>query len=192
MERGFMKPIEDAFQAIAEDIANGAKTTISDAEKSPIDHFYALWHARSRHRYLESQEVEMRGVRGGAPFSQEIEEDIESHGGMFGRSNMFPRRFLNGLHIQTEVDRYVMPALRSISWRVVRAETGEFLVPDVPNHTMIPITPSMCIAAGAADGVITRTNVAKINRAHIGASQEYIFARDFSACPAAFARNIGR
>jgi hypothetical protein len=48
----YMKKIEDDFQVLASKVVEGALSEIGEAEKGVVDHFYALWHMRARHRTL--------------------------------------------------------------------------------------------------------------------------------------------
>jgi hypothetical protein len=66
---------------------------------------------------------------------------------------------------------------------IISAQSGEFIVPDVPSHTIIPLSPRLALVGSVPDGVIVEENLAEINRAACDASQEYFFARDFSKCP---------
>jgi len=78
---------------------------------------------------------------------------------------------------------YAHNELAVTRWGVIEAQEGEFLVPDVPLHTVIPFMPTRCLASPAPDGMITRQNLAEINRNSLAASRAYFFARDFAACP---------
>ena len=53
-ERGYMKEIEDEFQSVASKVIDGVVSKIGEVEKDAVDHFYALWHMRARHRTLPS------------------------------------------------------------------------------------------------------------------------------------------
>ena len=57
---------------------------------------------------------------------------------------------------------------------------GEFIVPDLPVHTVIPLDPKHCLVSPAPNAAITEENVADINRKISDASQSYFFARDLS------------
>jgi len=78
---------------------------------------------------------------------------------------------------------YAHNELAVTRWGVIEAQEGEFLVPDVPLHTVIPFMPTRCLASPAPDGMITRQNLTEINRNSLAASRAYFFARDFAACP---------
>jgi len=68
-------------------------------------------------------------------------------------------------------------------WAIIETQEGEFIVPDVPWHTVIPITPTRCLASPAPNEMITRQNLVEINRNAIAGSRAYFFAHDFRACP---------
>jgi hypothetical protein len=65
-ERGYMKRIEDEFQILASKVVEGALSEIGEAEKGVVDHFYALWHMRARHRTLPSRKLNWVALQGAA------------------------------------------------------------------------------------------------------------------------------
>jgi hypothetical protein len=145
--------------------------------------FFALWYMRSRGRTFATQEYQAKGVTGGG-LSKDQEEILERRGVMFARAGgRFPIRYLNGHELQVRTYRYAQNELTVTHWGIIEAQDGEFLVPDVPLHTVIPLTPTLCLASPAPNGIITRQNLTEINRNSLGASQAYFFARDFTACP---------
>jgi len=178
-----MKSIEDPFQDLAKNIIAGRVLTIDDQEKRIVNEFFALWYMRSRYRSLDAQEIQANGVTG-TNLTQDMEEKLEKHGTMFARpGGKFLARQMNGIMLQIWTYRYAGDALPVTQWGIIYAEDGEFIVPDVPLHTIISLTPTLCLASPAPDGTIIRQNVADINRKVMEASQAYFFARDFSACP---------
>jgi len=182
-EAGFMKSIEDAFQALAVKILDGSVSAIGDEEKRIINEFFALWYMRSRNRNLTSQEIQATGVTGGG-LSKDQEEILERRGIMFARTGgRFPARQLNGLELRTRTFHYVHNGLSATQWGIIQAQGGEFAVPDVPLHTVVPLTPAVCLASPAPNGTITKQNLADINRNAVAASQAYFFAHDFRRCP---------
>ena len=92
-------------------------------------------------------------------------------------------RQVNGIQLQMLSGRYANELQRETRWGIIRAQSGEFVVPDVPARLMIPLTPSLCLISGGVTGTIRESNVAEINRIVRAASQEYFFARDFASCP---------
>jgi hypothetical protein len=184
-ERGYMKRIEDEFQHLASKVIEGVLSEIGEAEKGVIDHFYALWLMRARHRTLPSQEIKLNGVTGGGGLTRDQEENLEINGYSFMRPDgKFVARQVNGIQLQMLSGRYANELQqRETRWGIIRAQSGEFVVPDVPAHPIIPLTPHLCLISCGTTGTIRQSNVAEINRIVRAASQEYFFARDFASCP---------
>jgi hypothetical protein len=183
-ETGYMKRIEDEFQQIVDPIVNGKAETIGPEQKPVVDRMYALWHMRARYREIEAQEIQLKGVTGN-DLTKEQEENLEKNGYMFARrSGTMPARQLNGLELHFRINNYARDLAAVVTrWGVISAKSGEFIVPDVPFHGIIPITPLLALAQCASDGMIIKRNIAEINRAMRLTSQNYFFARDFRSCP---------
>ena len=132
-----------------------------------------------------------RGIRNqssnglvGAALTKEQEENLEANHYMYVRSNgIIPGRQVAGLHIQ----KGIMAICRQMSdaqWGIVRADCGEFIVPDYcPDKIIIPVSPTLCLVNPCKSGVVPREGVAKINRYMLAGCREYYFARDISECP---------
>jgi hypothetical protein len=183
-ESGYMKRIEDEFQNIVTPLIDGKAKTVAPEAKAAIDRMYALWYMRSRKREIESQEIRLN-VAPGNEYTKEQEENLEKNGYVFvRRDGGMPAHQLNGIEVEMRANYLALELANSITrWGVVSTEAGEFIVPDVPLHGIIPLTPRLALAQSAPDGMITEKNVAEINRAMRSASQDYFFARDLSACP---------
>jgi hypothetical protein len=181
-ESGYMKRIEDEFQSIVAPTINGTVGEVTSKQKAAIDRMYALWYIRARSRDLEEQEIQLNSVSGYA-LTKEQEENLEANGYMFARADgKLPARQLNCLQIQMFIDHYT-PALAAARWGVITAQSGEFIVPNVPSDMIIPVSPRLALVGSAQDGVITEQNLAEINRAARRASQEYFFAHDLLNAP---------
>ncbi len=185
-ESGYMKRIEDPFQNLAEDIIAGSVPIITDAHKPIIDRFYALWYMRARFRRLPEQEIQVNGVTGGG-ITKVQEENLEANFTMFHREGgKIPARFINGIQLQMRIDQYVASMLAAMKWAIMQAQEGEFLVPDVPFCTMVPLIPMACLMASCDEnGTLPKENVAQVNRMTWDLSKDYVFARSFAACPPA-------
>lgn len=183
-ETGYMKRTEDDFQRTVGPIVDGKAQTLASELKAAIDRMYALWYMRSRHRDLESQEIQLNGIAG-YDLTKEQEENLEKNGYMFARKGgRMPARQLNGVELQLRIDNYALALAASVTrWGVISAQSGEFIVPDVPSHGIIPLTPRLALVNSAPDGMIIERNVAEINRSMRATSRDYFFARDFSSCP---------
>lgn len=182
-ESGFMREIEAEFQRVARKIIDNTHTTLVREDSRAVSNFFALWYVRARQRTLPVQEIQGKGITGGE-WTPDQQEMLESRGIVFvQRGGTLLARQINGAQIQMKIGVYANDQLASFEWGIVRTQEGEFLVPDVPNHTMIPLTPTVCLVANQQSGWVLRSNVAEINRALQAASREYFFARNFSKCP---------
>ncbi len=183
-EAGYMKRIEDQFQATVDPIIDKKVGAIASEDKATIDRMFALWYMRSRYRNLEEQEIHLNGVVGDA-VTKEQEENLEKNGYLFARKGgRMPARQLNGVTLQLRIDAYSRQLAAGVPrWGVISTQSGEFIVPDVPLQTVIPLSPRLALVNSASDGLITDQNLAELNRAASTTSREYFFARDFSKCP---------
>jgi len=183
-ETGYMKRIEDNFQQTVSPIIDRKVTIVSAEAKSAIDRMYALWYWRARFRELESQETQLNGVAG-PDLSLEQEENLESNGYMFARKHgAMPTRQLNGAVVEMRTGFYVEELAKSVTrWGIIAAQSGEFIVPDVPCHGIVPLTPRLALVKDTPDGMITEQNLAQVNAAMRSLSESYYFARDLACCP---------
>ncbi|HUB43993.1 MAG TPA: hypothetical protein VMB73_03320 [Acetobacteraceae bacterium] len=179
-----MKQIEDRFQAIVTPIVAKQAGEVTAEQKGAIDKMYALWYMRARYRELDEQEVQLREVDAHL-LTKEQEENLEKNGYMFARGGgKMPTRQLNGLALEMRINKYALQLATGVTrWGVISPQSGEFIVPDVPLHTVLPLAPTLALVASAPDGVIVEQNLAEVNQAMRVASREYFFARDLSKCP---------
>lgn len=182
-EAGYMKSIEDGFQQLADEIIADRVTEIDDTQKHAVDYFFSLWYMRTRFKYLASHEITASLIEG-QKYTQEQEENLERDGFLFAREGgKVPARQINGLQMEFRIRGYAEQIARGTQWGIIQAQEGEFIVPDVPTHALIPLTPTRCLVAAAPNGIILKGNVAEINRRIKADSREYFFAKDFSMCP---------
>ena len=182
-EAGYMKGIEDAFQALADQIVAGTVTTIDAAQKEKVDAFFALWTLRVDYKNADGDDVNFKGVTG-RDWGIEQEEKFENAGVAFLRKGgKMPARMVLGRRIQFEIDAYVDEILSGVHWGIIGAEEGQFIVPDYPANAIIPLTPTLCLCSGEQSGTIKRQDVARMNSCQKSVSREYFFARDFAHCP---------
>ncbi len=179
----FMKHIEDKFQEIVQPILRGRVHSIAPEQKRAIDRMFALWYMRARHRNLEAQEIQLNNVSGNA-LTKTQEENLEMNNYVYVRSGgKMPARQFNGIRLQQLINNYTREDLAAITgWGVIHVQSGEFIVPDVPEHTIIPLSPQLILAASHPDGTAPESNVAVINSALRSGCREYYFSRDLSKC----------
>jgi hypothetical protein len=182
-ESGFMKRIEDRFQEIARLIIDGQATTVTPEQKRAIERMFALWYMRTRFRDLDAQEIQLAGITGDE-LTKMQEEHLEKNRYAFVRKGgRMPARQINGLQLQRRIDGYADELAAVTRWGIISAQSGEFIVPDVPSHTILPLSPRLALIGSAPDGIILEQNLAEINRSVRASSQAYFFARDLSNCP---------
>lgn len=183
-ETGFMKQIEDAFQAAVRPILEGRAESVLAEARPAIDRMYSLWYWRARYRDLESQELELKGIIGSV-LTLEQEENLESNGYIFARaSGRMPVRQMNGVTLMIRINRYADQLATAVPrWSVIAAQAGEFIVPDVPWHCVLPLTPQLALMNAPTDGMVTEENLAQFNSAMRAGSRDYFFARDFTRSP---------
>lgn len=184
-EEDFMKQIEDAFQSLAEAVVDGRVTHIGMFEKPIVNDFFALWNIRA-HR--KAQPIADQTINGIVALERDLTKDqqelLEKHHISFIRPDLkIPGRQLAGVNIQMNLD-IVRRQLADAQWGILTAGEGDFLVPDnFSNARVVPVTPTMCLFSQSDNDVISRAEVAEINRHAIASSVEYFFARDISRCP---------
>ncbi|WP_287988825.1 hypothetical protein [Acidiphilium sp.] len=178
-----MKTIEDKFQCLIAPVVAGLSKTIPQEQREIVDQMYALWFMRPRYRELTQQEIQLHGGVG-STLTKDQEENLETNGYLFVREGgAMPARQLNGLQIMLRIHAYARDLEKSITrWGVIEAQAGEFIVPDVPFHAILPITPRLALVNLEQDGQITEQNLSQINQAMKASSQSYFFARDLSKC----------
>ena len=179
-----MTIIEDKFQNLIAPVVAGLSRTIAQDQREVVDKMYALWFMRPRYRELTQQEIHLHGGVG-SKLTKEQEENLEANGYLFAREGgAMPARQLNGLQIMLRVYEYAKDLEKNLKrWGVIETQAGEFIVPDVPFHTILPITPRLALVNSEQDGHITEQNLAQLNQAMRTSSQSYFFARDLSHCP---------
>lgn len=176
-ERGYMKQIEDRFQPLADRIASGELTEIPEESAHDVNQFFSLWFHRSRIQPADEIETQTKGLTGDALIKDQ-QEIPESRHIMFVREGgKIATRHLTGLQIQTRIiaDNRNCGARR---WGVIHAPEGEFVMPDVPAHDLMPITPTVLLAANHPSGIITKSNVISINTEFLAYTRRYFFGRD--------------
>jgi hypothetical protein len=183
-ESGYMKRIEDEFQNVVVPIIDGKVQAVAPEARAFIDRMYALWYTRSRQREIEAAEIQLN-VSPGNDYTKEQEENLEKNGYLFVRkSGGMPGRQVNGVELEMRANHLAHALSTSVTrWGVISTQSGEFIVPDVPWHGVIPLTPRLALVQSAPDGMITERNLAEINLAMRSLSQGYFFARDLSICP---------
>lgn len=183
-ENGYMKKIEDSFQNEVESILENNDPYIGDDACISISRFYALWHMRSRRRHLDQQFISSSLPVSGDHLSKDQLEILEKNGYMaFYKDGRIASRHLNAVAIYTGMAEMLHGSLAGARWGVIIPLDGEFCVPDIPEHGIIPVTPTVALILNSSSGHITEENLGLLNRSMTLLARDYIFARSFGACP---------
>jgi hypothetical protein len=175
-ERGYMKQIEDRFQRLADRIVSGALTEIPEESMHDVNQFFSLWFHRSRVQPADGIETQTNVT--GEALTKDEQEILESKAAVFVREGgKIATRHITGLQIQARImaDNRNCGARR---WGVIHALEGELVMPDVPAHGLMPITPTVLLAANHPSGMITRSNLISINTELLAYTRRYFFGRD--------------
>ncbi len=101
------------------------------------------------------------------------------------KADKAPAHRLHGLQVQFAID-HECSALAGIHWGIIQAMGGQFVVPDNPIITYVPLHPTLCLCGGAqewlADSAIIRSNVIDMNRNLLKGCKAYYFANNLAEC----------
>ena len=179
-EKGYMAAIEKEFHNQIDNVRD-----YSSRCHESISRYFLLWRLRFAYHTCPNQDIVLNGITGSG-LAKEQEEILESKWCMYTRDNgVVPSRFSTSLQIQIELDR-AWEAYSGLKWGLLEATDGEFLVADgYDDLTFMPIAPKFAFAAGVGDQKISKEKVFELNNCSLAKATEYVFARDFSACPIA-------
>ncbi|MCQ3018883.1 hypothetical protein NLO83_25280 [Pseudomonas tremae] len=191
-ETGFMKQIEDKFQALAGRILDDGLVSFCEAEITIMNEFYCLWNIRAIHKQnrVKDQAIDQKNVVGlFRVYTKDEQEYLEQQGISTIREDYtIAGRFLASPNIKLELVR-TASAMGGFNWNILCAEEGEFIVPDnAKRMPIVPLSPTVCLRYGSTKPPkplerLKIEEVARVNRAAIDASHDYYFARDLSLCP---------
>lgn len=175
--------VEAPFQFLVERILAGEGRRWHH-EQRYLSAFYALWHSRFEHAWNPEGDLQANGI-GAETRTKDEEEILERNGYLFMSNGKMPARQVNGMRLQLRAD-IIEAQLQDLKWGVWTSPepAGDFLVPDYCSlRPIIPITPRKILIAGMDDAVVGREEVAQVNLLSVMGAHQYVFARDYSACP---------
>jgi len=181
-EKGYMKDIEDEYQAPADRITAGPDS-LTTAECPVVTKFVALWSLREATRTSPTADAPMAGVAG-EPLAADQRERTEKFGASYVRSDgKMPGRMLAGMLIQRGIDR-MCADFQGMTWGIARATEGEFICPDTfGEFAAVPLSPMLCLLRGRNNSELSKGDVAAVNQLAYRSAKSYCLARDFAACP---------
>ena len=179
-EGGYMKGIENKFQGLATRIVNGLDS-ITTAEHASISAFFALWHLRSHRKQQPEPDHYLNGLVG-EYLTKDQQEILEYKHCVFavGKDAKVPGRMILGSMLQIRIDQIVHNTFRHKHWGILKAKSGHFLVPDIANLAVIPLSPTICLVCGYPNSTISESEVGEINRRAAASAIEYLIAHDLT------------
>lgn len=186
-EHGLIHKNELRFQAVAKSIlADPAGFSPSAQKNDAITDFYILWNLRHQQKIspVADQSIKRTGMSLVRDIDKESQELLEVGGVCFIKPDFtFPGQFFGGVHLLEGLD-INRQRMRGTTWGLIFATEGEFIVPDNFMHSsIVPLTPKLCLAAGSANLLIDRVEVARINGDAVSGSHAYYFAKNLEDCP---------
>lgn len=173
-EAGYMKDIEDCFQALVTALEGGRYGPLSPAEHLCITRFWSLLHWRNHFSESPVEAPELKGIEG-EKLTIDQREILESKGAIFaGDGNKLPTRMFIGLRIQTLIDQDAIQSLEK-RWGVLWSQEGQLILSDRPLRLMsITASPRLLLAADNPDGDLTQAEVYHTNGISIARSRNYV------------------
>lgn len=176
------KETEDKFQAFASDVIGFRITSISPENKHIVDRFFALWKTRAFLRHSERKNLKLNMLPS-EELTKDQEEILEKNGYAFvNRDNEIPSRVANGIQMFLRVGKE-MRDLEAVQWGILHALDGNFIVPDNPIFTVIPLTPKIALCADCRNSMVSRSVVAEINQHLRKECVSYFFGFELGQCP---------
>lgn len=178
-ESGFMKAIEDEYQALAEDVVSAQIHSLSESQQLIVSKMFALWNTRW---HWANSPVADQTIEGAISLAVEYSKDDEEQLEKAGITPIRPDLSISGRHftgtsIQRNID-LVMEQLCDAHWGILTCDEGSFLVPDTASTLRyLPLSPSTCFFSQSDDATITYEELEEINREVLNGAREYYFAK---------------
>jgi hypothetical protein len=180
-EAGYMKKIEDEFQALVNEPEAGRVGPLSPGEHRSVTRFWGLWHWRNHFIDSPLEDIRMNGV-GGQSLTLDQKVILESRWYAFAEGEgTLAAGVMTGLHIQIAIDHYEM-ADGGRRWSVLRSQNLPLVIGDRPGSLLsIPASPRLLLAADHSDGELTVSGAFQANQAALA------FSRNFAVIGRAYA-----
>jgi hypothetical protein len=183
-ESGFMKDMEDTFQAVAERVIESGQTLAEDQHAIVTD-FYALWCARADLKANPIADAPIPGILGKQLQNSANDQEIleKNNIGYINENLTVPGRMLASGRIAISIMTY-KKMFSSQRWGIVSSHEGEFIVPDqFGGRPIVPVTPTICLIANCDDIQASEQQTRELNQTALAVAREYVLARSFAACP---------
>jgi hypothetical protein len=181
VESGFMTDIERRYQEVAEAIVEGRVSSITALDQRAVSDMFALWRVRWHWQDSDHPDPKLKMDRLERALPIDVQERMEKVGVLFTRPDgTFPLRQAVGVNIQLDQEE-LAHAMSGRAWGIVRAASGQFVVPDTyGSDAVLPLSPTIVLAWDCPDKTITGEAVAAINRVAFARHKRYLFAESFA------------
>jgi hypothetical protein len=173
-EAGYMKAIEDDFQALVDALEAKRLGPLSPLEHRIVTRFWSLWRWRNHSIDFPATPQHLVGI---SPDKLSIDqrEILESKWVSFiSGDGTLPARMLVGMQIQTLIDRDETQCGNK-HWGILRACEPHLILPDRPGILMsIPASPRLLLAADNPDDDLNPSEVRRANAVAIQLSRHYV------------------
>jgi len=140
-EHGFMKAIENAFQAVADRFVRNTGP-LGAADSEAVTRMHCLWGVRYEFRDAPSDPLKLQRVPPDPGYSKDLEEKAEAVGATVVRNDAtISRRSFYGLQMLRIVEYRSQQGSRDY-WFTVEFPEGNLPVPDRPMAGYMPLTPT--------------------------------------------------
>jgi hypothetical protein len=172
-ETGYMKKIEDEFQALVDELQSGRSGSLTSDEHRCITRFWGLWHWRNRFIDSPLEDTQLNGIAGES-LTLDQKELLESRWYAFAVGDgKMPARMMTGLQIQIAIDRYEM-ANGGKRWGILRSPALPLVIGDRPGNLMsLPASPRLLLAADNPDGELTQFEAFRANQTALALSRNF-------------------
>ena len=173
-EAGYMKTIEDNFQALVTDLENGRSAALLPKEHEDVTRFWSLLHWRNHFMESPADAPELKGIKG-ENLSIDQKEILESQWAAFADAdNKLPIRTFVGMRIQMLIDIDTVQAHEK-RWGILRSPQAQLILSDRPGRLMsITASPRILLAADNPDGYLTPEETHRANCISIARSRNFV------------------
>lgn len=173
-EAGYMKKIEDNFQALVTDLEDGRVGPLSPTEHQAITRFWSLLHWRNHFIESPADVPVLKGIAG-ENLTIDQREILESQWAAFADAdNKLPTRMFVGMRIQMLIDIDAIQTQEK-RWGVLRSPEGQLILSDRPGRLMsITASPKILLAADNPDGDLTPAEIYYANGVAIARSRSFV------------------
>jgi len=185
IETRTMNQIEREFGLVSRQILRKGSREFNASQHETISAMFSIWVIRQHRAANPIPDSQLTGILAPERFVSEDTLDQLEHRGIitFDSSGRIPGRMIAGPVMFLAIKRQIA-SMAGTCWGVLEAAKGEFALPDsFGDYKVLPLSPKHCLIAGYSSQVVDTVVIAELNEIAEANAREWLFARDFSACP---------